>query len=174
MSEQIESVNKIARLYRDAAAVTDGIKRKKHIEEAERLEAVSAELARLYGLTLALPPDLGNIYDLPPELQQELSTIKTDALEDQLVTVINAYGGHASLDQILVGLYRKFGVVQKRRFMQNKLYRMGTVWSVPGKKGLYTTKEPEPEPVQASESAADINGFLSPETHEDEEDMPFW
>ena len=113
------------------------------MRQAEGLEAAAAEMVRLYGLTSALPPDLGNIFDLPPELLEELSITKADELEDQLVTVINAYGGTASLDQILVGLFRKFGITQKRRFLQNKLYRMSMIWSVPGKKGVYTIEPPE-------------------------------
>ena len=151
MSEHIESVNRIARLYRNSAEKLEGDRRKWNIQVAERLEAASAELARLYELTSALPPDLGNIYDLPPELQQELSITKTDELDDQLITVINAYGGTATLDQILVGLYRKFGISQKRRFLQNKLYRMTMVWSLPGKKGVYTTAEPKSEPAPEPE-----------------------
>ena len=95
-------------------------------------------------VNLLVPPDLGNIFDLPPDLLDELSIANTDALEDQLVTVVNAYGGTATLDQILVGLYRKFGISQKRRFVQNKLYRMPMVWSIPGKKGVYSTAEPQP------------------------------
>ena len=108
----------------------------------EHLELVEDDLIMLHGLTSALPTDLGNIHDLPEELLAELNVTKTDELEDQLVTVINTYGGEANLDQILVGLYRKFKVSQKRRVVQNKLYRMEMVWSVGGKKGVYTTTEP--------------------------------
>ena len=174
MSEHIESVNRVARLYRNGAEQYDGDRRKWNIEVAERLEAASAELARLYELTSALPPDLGNIYDLPPELQQELSITKTDVLDDQLVTVINACGGTATLDQILVGLYRKFGITQKRRFLQNKLYRMTMVWSVTGKKGIYTTKEPELERDPLSDAATETN--RAPENApalEDDDDIAF-
>lgn len=118
------------------------------------LEDAVSEMVRLYGLTSALPPDLGNIHDLPSELIEELSVGKGDELEDQLVTVINAYGDEASLDQILVGLYRKFSVTQKRRFIQNKLYRMPGVWNVEGRKGVYTTSEPEPSSVETFASYA--------------------
>lgn len=110
---------------------------------SDELNVVYDHILRLEAMTSALPPDLGNIHDLPQELLDELSVAKTDELEDQLVTVINAYGGEASLDQILVGLYRKFKVMQKRRFIQNKLYRMNAVWSVEGRKGVYTTIEPD-------------------------------
>ena len=174
MSEHIDSVNRIARMYRATAQRLDDGRREVHVQEAERLEAVSAELARLYGLTSALPPDLGNIYDLPPELQKELSITKADALDDQLVTVINAYGGVATLDQVLVGLYRKFGMSQKRRFVQNKLYRMTMVWSVPGKKGVYTTKQAAAEPEQGSGATAETDRMPGPSpAPEDDDDIPF-
>ena len=172
MSEHIESVNRIARLYRNGAEKLEGDRRKWNIQVAERLEAASAELARLYELTSALPPDLGNIYDLPPELQQELSITKTDELDDQLITVINVYGGTATLDQILVGLYRKFGISQKRRFLQNKLYRMTMVWSLPGKKGVYTTAEPKSEPAPEPEV---VVGTVTSTTSSslDDDEIPF-
>jgi len=62
--------------------------------------------------------------DLPPELLKELSAGHADKLEDQIVDVMRAHGGSADLDQLLIGLYRKSKVVQKRRFLQNKLWRM--------------------------------------------------
>ena len=174
MSEHIESVNRIAQLYRNSAKKLEGDRRQWNIGVAERLEAASAELSRLYELTSALPPDLGNIYDLPSELQQELSITKTDELDDRLVTVINAYGGTATLDQILVGLYRKFGVSQKRRFLQNKLYRMAMVWSLPGKKGVYTTAEPKPEPTPEPEPEVTVSTATATTSSSfDDDDIPF-
>ena len=181
MSEHIDSVNEVARIYRKSGKTIGGARGERHSRQAERLEAVSAELVRLYGLTSALSPDLGNIHDLPPELQNELSVTKADALEDQLVTVINAYGGQASLDQILVGLYRKFEISQKRRFLQNKLYRMSMIWSVPGRKGIYTTKEPEPHPLGDSNTeivlGEEVENILEDTSEsieeEDREEIPF-
>ena len=142
------------------------------------LEETAAELIRLKKLTTALPPEIGDIHDLPGEVLDELSIATSDTIDDQLVTVINAYGGTATLDQILVGLYRKFKVAQKRRFLQNKLYRMPMVWSVPGKKGVYTTEPPE------EQSQADPNGEVSLEDilgdasepvgeGEEDDDLPF-
>ena len=122
------------------------------------LEDAYDHVVRLAALTSALPPDLGNVYDLPAELREELSIAKTDELEDQIVTVINAYGGEATLDQVLVGLFRKFKVSQKRRFMQNKLYRMPMVWNVEGRKGIYTTAEPEEGQDSTSDEDSEENG----------------
>lgn len=143
MSVSIDSVNGVAAFLRAAAEKNTNPDTRSALSlHAEVVEVAASDLIRLRGLTSALPPDLGNVYDLPAELLEELSIAKTDELEDQLVTVINACGGEASLDQILVGLYRKFGVSQKRRFLQNKLYRMDMVWSVDGRKGFYTSIKP--------------------------------
>lgn len=172
MSEHIESVNNLSQLFRDHAKTHDDInKRDYNIRIAERLDAVADELVRLYGLTKALPSDLGNIFDLPLELLEELSIMKSDELEDQIVSVINAYAGTASLDQILVGLYRKFSVSQKRRFLQNKLYRMTMVWSVPGKKGIYTTEEPELE--TDAEPVSTHGGETTIQAYDIDEEIPF-
>ena len=157
MSEHIESVNRLVALYRKHAEKAEGTAREQANELVERYAAVSAELVRLYGLTSALPSDLGNIFELPPDLRKELSVAKADELEDQLVIVINACGGTASLDQILVGLFRKFGISQKRRFIQNKLYRMTMIWSVPGKKGVYTTEEPNSPTISGATTTADFD-----------------
>ncbi len=131
---------------------------------AETLQEMAEEVIRLRVLTTAIPAELGNVHDLPQDLLNELSIANADEIEDQIVTVINAYGGTANIDQILVGLYRKFKVLQKRRFLQNKLYRMSMVWSVPGKKGLYTTAELESE---SEESSSGPSGYSDNE-HEEE------
>lgn len=164
MANHVESVKSVADYLRGVGERSASERpqfAERMAEYAESLDAAAAEIARLMGLTSALPPDLGNIYDLPKELLDELSIAKGDELEDQLVTVINAYGGTASLDQILVGLYRRFRVAQKRRFLQNKLYRMEMVWSVGGRKGIYTTTKPEieehPEPEEVREAPVQID-----------------
>lgn len=148
---------------------------------SDTLEDTAAELIRLKGLTTALPPEIGDIHDLPQDLLDELSIATADEIEDQIVTVINAYGGTATLDQILVGLYRKFKTAQKRRFLQNKLYRMPMVWSIPGKKGIYSTEEPQPqestdsaEEVVLVEDVDKILGRTSESMQEEEdEEIPF-
>jgi len=147
VSEHVENVNNAFEELREWAeqvrSADRGGPHQRLDSIADLLAEVPSELVRLYGLTSALPADLGNVHDLPAELLEELSVAKADEIEDQLVTVIRACGDEASLDQILVGLWRKFKVSQKRRFLQNKLYRMDTVWNVSGRKGVYTTTEPE-------------------------------
>jgi hypothetical protein len=83
-------------------------------------------------------------------LLRELSVKKNDELEDQILTVIRACDdGEAGLDQVLVGLYRKFKVVQTRRYIQNKLYRMSKkelVFTMPGHRAAYSL-HPTPSPA---------------------------
>lgn len=83
---------------------------------------------------------LGDLDDLPPELLAQLSVKKTDPLEDDILEVIETRGGAASVDQLLVDLYRKTKVIHERRYLTNKLYRMAQkelIASVSGKKGIY-------------------------------------
>jgi hypothetical protein len=174
MAESVESVKAVAAFLRTAAEKNQNAETRALLfEHALAADFAAQEIVKLKGLTSALPPDLGNIYDLPQELLDELSIAKGDELEDQLVTVINAYGGEASLDQILVGLFRKFGSLQKRRFIQNKLYRMEMVWSVEGKKGFYTTTKPvEVPPANRWDDEPEQPGKgISPSDMEDE--VPF-
>lgn len=146
MHKVVDELRSLAALYKQAAIEARNKGNDSRADTLEKraqvLDDAVKELKRLYRLTTALPKDMGDIFDLPSELVQELSITKGDGLEDKLITVINSYGGIASLDQILVGLYKKYGIIQKRRYIQNKLYRMskaGMVHSIKGKKGVYTT-----------------------------------
>jgi hypothetical protein len=79
--------------------------------------------------------------DLPLELLRELSVGHADPLEAQIVEVLSDHGGSANLDQILIGLFRKFQVIQKRRFLQNKVWRMirkGRLHKTPGTRGVFS------------------------------------
>jgi len=141
----LEKIKRAAQNFRESGKQDSALEFESY---AEQLEAAMSELIRLDKLTKALPSDLGNLHELPQELLDELSVTKTDELEDQLVAVINSYDGEASLDQILVGIFNKFGDIHKRRFLQNKLYRMvkaKIIWSLGGRKGIYLTKEPSLE-----------------------------
>jgi len=89
----------------------------------------------------SVPDDLA---DLPPELLQELSE-NAKGETDPLIKIINARGGTATLDEILIDLWRKYKEVGKRAMISNKLYRLsrrGLCWPLPGKKGIYTTTKP--------------------------------
>ena len=147
MSDHIDSVNRIVdyfiqakKSFEERGAPKRAIEMAKY--EAD-LRALVREHERLVGLTRPIPVIEGDeLSDLPKELLAELSITKTDELEEQLITVINASGGTADIDTILIYLFRKFKVVQTRRYLQNKLWRMvqkEMLYSVSGKKGHYST-----------------------------------
>lgn len=89
---------------------------------------------------------VGNIDDLPEELKKNLQIAKTDELEEMILSVLNdMYSGMANLDEIIVGIYRKYDeIIDNRQFLSNKMYRMSQnklLYSVMGKKGAYTTNK---------------------------------
>jgi hypothetical protein len=73
---------------------------------------------------------------LPEELLAELKIIPDD-LEDKVFELLPVDGSGISLDQVLVDLYKKHGLLKKRRFMQSKLYRMKNVVCGEGQNGIY-------------------------------------
>jgi hypothetical protein len=90
----------------------------------------------------AKPKD--DLADLPLELLAELSG-GAKAETDPLIQIINKRGGTASLDDILIDLYRAYNEIGKRTVIGNKLYRLARrelCWPVPGRKGIYTTTKP--------------------------------
>jgi hypothetical protein len=85
------------------------------------------------------PDDLS---DLPPELLEQLSGRAKKAQTDELVQIISARGGAASIDEILIDLYRKTGKIETRIILSNRLHRLakqGLIAPTEGRKGIYTT-----------------------------------
>lgn len=89
---------------------------------------------------------------LPEELIKELSISETDKIEHIIKTLIDGAGGILNIDRILIGLYGYTKEVHKRNATTARLYRMcqkGLIYSVPNRKGLYSTIENSNlEPVQ--------------------------
>lgn len=148
MPDHLDSVKELSRTYRKrkSGAVERGDQQTADAleEMASDLEAVVSELERLRRATQPVPASYGDLSDLPPELVKELTGIKVDDLEEQLFTIIKS-GDEVDLDAILIELYRRFRVVQTRKFLQNKLWRMAQkelVYSVPRRKGVYTATKP--------------------------------
>jgi hypothetical protein len=82
-----------------------------------------------------------DVADLPAELLRELSAGHADVLEGRIIAIFDALGGSANLDQLLIGLFRKFHLIQKRRFLQNKIWRMvrkGRLHKVPKVRGMFS------------------------------------
>lgn len=96
-------------------------------------------------ITSKIGKRVGSINDLPDAIKKQLNIGKLDELEEKIIqTIRDRYEGAASLDEIIVGLYRDFGyITEDRKMMMNKLYRMSKaelLESVPGKKGAYKVK----------------------------------
>lgn len=111
----------------------------------------------------APPPAAGedDLSDLPPELLKELSD-SAKGEKDLLIKLIDERGGTATLDEILIDLWRKHKEIGKRPIIANRLYRLGRrklVWAASGKKGVYTTIKPEgASSVVDDDNSADDEG----------------
>ena len=158
IDEFIEFVNNQIQFHTERVNLYAGSNRaKKHQEtregfiELKQLLLSFAEFIRKkdadtreiqHQLTLSLDPS--DLDSLPEELINELSISKADKFEYIILTVIEELGGFASLDQLLVSLYKQTKLVHKRTQLTNRLYRMvqkGLIHSVPDKKGVYSLKE---------------------------------
>jgi len=78
-----------------------------------------------------------DIDGLPSDLVAQLSCAR-DPLEETIIGLFSDGRDRLSLDQILVLLYREHRILKKRRFLQNKLYRMPEIDTEPDRKGIYT------------------------------------
>jgi hypothetical protein len=90
------------------------------------------------------------IEGLPEDLIKELSISEGDKTEFLILNVIEENGGVASLDKILIGVYKKTQEIMKRTALTARLYRMSqkqTVYNVVGKKGVYSLRELTPEEI---------------------------
>ena len=170
MSDHVDSVKAILRLFgswqTNAIAKGDDKQASVYENRIHHIQAVLDELEELRRVLKPIPASYGDLSDLPPELVKELTGIKVDDLEQQIFTVVKAGGSEVDLDSILIELFRRFKVVQTRKFLQNKLWRMaqkGVIQTVPGRKGVYTA-----QPVSASTKPS-TNGFLD----DLDDDVPF-
>lgn len=106
------------------------------------LEAAEPAKAAVQAPVLTLQPD--ELDGLPSELLAELSEgAVPDKADAALLQVLADRGGIASLDQIIVGLYKKTGELVKRNTLTSKLYRMaqkGSIFPVPDRKGVYSVR----------------------------------
>ena len=110
----------------------------------EFLSNIEEHTALISSMTKKNPLSLGwnELEDLPPELMAELSITDSDKLDYSIAELIEKSGGVASLDRILVDIYKLTGEILKRTTLNARLYRMmqkGLVYSVPTKKGVYSS-----------------------------------
>ncbi len=122
-----------------------------HAETAERfretldaLKTPSGDVgAPVSGSTPKLTLDWSELQDLPPELMAELSISDSDKLDFSIASLIEDVGGVATLDRVLISIYKLTGEILKRATLNARLWRMvqkEMIFSVPGKKGVYSSR----------------------------------
>ena len=100
-------------------------------------------------IRLNLTPD--EIQGLPDDVLEELSISGADKTEFAILGLMEDAGGIMSLDQLIVGLYKKTGEKHKRQTLTSRLYRMAQkeqIFSVPNKKGVYSNSLVTEEEVE--------------------------
>jgi len=127
----------------------DERRRRLHQETSRKFDELCSFLLRANEMVSTRPVNthrLGiswhELEGLPPELLEELSITDSDRLDYTIVEIMSNLGGVATLDRILIDLYRTTGEIMKRQNLNARLYRMAQkdlVYSVPGKKGVYST-----------------------------------
>ncbi len=84
---------------------------------------------------------IGNIESLPKELTEQLKSYKVNDDERVVVAVIKEiYEGMATIDEILVGIYRRKGKVEDRAALARMIHRLvksGNLEPVKQRKGAY-------------------------------------
>ncbi len=81
---------------------------------------------------------------LPEEVINELNVSKASKLHFTILELAESNGGRISLDHIIIGVYRKTGVVLKRPKATNVVYKMMNsklLYSIPGVKAGYSMTE---------------------------------
>lgn len=97
-----------------------------------------------YELPVKIGSRFGDLGDLPEELLKQIPAARIGELDQQVIDVMrDMFEGVASVDEILVGLYRKTGAIHDRAKLAGKLYRMVNsqpklLDAVPQKRGVYS------------------------------------
>lgn len=120
----------------------------KHEKLAERFASATALLSSLPAS--GIEPAQGDLFkidpydvsDLPAELVSQLTIPKSDDDEVRMVQLLRIAGRPLSINEIMVGLYRKFGDFSKRSTVNARLYRLANKGDlVTTEKGVYALPE---------------------------------
>lgn len=154
IDESIEYVNQQLAFYQSRIddPKTRNVKFFEH--HSESTQSIKAHLEHLKQVSSAIDHEVSvssiskndyvsitpnDIQGLPQELINELGLTESDHNEFEIVNLIKQHGGVMSLDHILIALYKKTGVIHKRKILTAKLYRMvnkGLVFT--DKRGVYS------------------------------------
>lgn len=146
--KRLELYSGIAQQLRSLLADIEGA-RELNATTPESLEANSSGLLsklphNFFANPLALTS--ADVAGLPDDVIKELNISESDKLELSIIELVNGAGGTLILDKIIAGLHWMTGETHQRVTLTSKLYRMGRkglIFSVPKKKGVYTTLRPE-------------------------------
>lgn len=86
---------------------------------------------------------LNDLRDAPPELLKELGISESEKLVLLYSEIIDAAGGVANIDQIVLGIYKRTQQIESRATVNSRLYRFkkkGWIHQHPTLKGVYGTK----------------------------------
>lgn len=175
IAKHIEFVKEQAAFHDERASMfsKNKFRHNKHLQTAQKFHELADFIektkptATKIGLEItALSPD--DLDGLPDELLAELSISKADKSEFLVADLVRNHQGIMSLDQILIEYFKATNEVMKRTTMTNRLYRMvqkGLLYSVPGKKGIYSTEptieEPEDQNQQLMLDDPDLMSYSS-------------
>lgn len=128
--------NKIYRMVKTAAIFP--------VEKRRGVYTVSEEMAASISAADA-GTRLGDLENMPDELKKQIGAGARGGKDYAVIQVINdLYDGVANIDEIMVGLFRKHGFVEKKPNIANRIYRMvrdGKIYSAKDRRGFYTTKK---------------------------------
>ena len=91
--------------------------------------------------------DVNDLVDLPEELLREMGVTNTDRRNVLLLEIMKKHEPEpTSINQLLLGIYKETGEIEKRSRLIGRMYRLarrGAVSALPGKKGLYRRNQKE-------------------------------
>jgi hypothetical protein len=132
-------------VYTNCKGVLDNLKRLETFIETHKNSnnSVSQETKNKPAapkLTLS-PADLEG---LPDELLAQLAISSSDKADFEILSIFEQLGGIASLDQVIIALYKKTGEIPERAKINAKIYRIsqkGLLEPVEGKKAVYRVSD---------------------------------
>jgi hypothetical protein len=127
------------------------VEAKTRIEQQPKSQSEAPKAWRQLSLTLE------DVAGLPEELLNELSISEGDKTDFAIISIMNEMGGVSTIDRILIGLYRKTNEIHKRSSVNSRVYRLvqkGNLFTVPGKKGIYSTSPLSQEEAADTEQLA--------------------
>jgi hypothetical protein len=133
-------------LKRHEGRARSSLGRPQNRQERKGVASPACNVTHSRALKLTMQQVRYDLSDLPPELLEELSEEARPEVGYQLIEIIDGRGGTATLDEILIDLYRKYKKVGRRANVAKRLLflsRRGLCGLVPGANGYYTTAQPD-------------------------------